>query len=1596
MAYSYAWQVYSGMKTARRLKDLAKTVFSVDGNATQAFVKTYSNVWSAGSAWALQSGWFWKGTGSSDFNFASPEENSDWVRQSTVTERNANGFKTAANDALATPSLTIYDANGFWPLAKLKSGATGAVMGFQSYEDAGDWQLAGNAAIQAGDAHTGSRCVHLPTGGSLQNTALTADSGQYVFSCWVKGSDVDAAWRLTAGSATATLGVPQSDVWQYIFTFISVDKDGSAASAALANTGSGELMVDDIRFCPVACRFSVTVYDESTRYPCARLGPNGETMRVFYDERLRLIGSTGADDGMATLHSRHYSDAGLKMFDDTVNDPGSILAMRSRNGGPWDDFRDNNWQNRWSGDANAWQVSDQALVHQGSSQDSVDLIGSEQYCNYAVQVSVSCPDSQKLTGKLGLKIGSGLSVQWNPDQSRWELLVGTTLQDQFSGGLEDVMHWLVIAGEHGVVFCLNDRQVLSYAAESKATAISGALSLFAGDAGVGFSQVLVALQPLTHMVYRDGTGRPVQIQQLADNQVIARQALFDELGRSTIHTKPVSYDQTILGYRSGLVTGFDSSTGEMSGDVSNYYNGEDGRSNDEGYPYSRQRIEDSGLSRVQELGRPGKAFAIGADGSHTVSYRYGVNGGNPFYGTSANGQYKVRIQSDADGLATATVNDLIGNRLARVSGESGFPLGSIYSSCELDPQDNRAVIRTPNHFAPPSGTAEDWLVKRNFDYRNRLLDSSSADAGQTQTLHDTLGRLRFSLIADGCGTGSQNPCQGLSETPVTILYRCYDALGRVTEQGNYCVASWDDAAQHVDDPSWPSDAVNWRYRYSYDGDGSEQYTIGRLIEVHTNNGSQGEIVESFSHDIFGHTTGYTLHQGSDSTTFIYHYDNQGHLLRIDYPALGELAAQSVTYSHDARCLLASIGTPDEADAYATYTRNAAGQITVATLGKGAEAITRQFAYHCRGWLKSCEDDFSSETLYYEDSNPDGTNTVRYNGLISALEYTRQDGTDFSWTYLYDTFGRMQSVSRADGFARQYSYDPNGNLTKVETTGEPVTFTYDGSNFLLTAGNRSYTARPSGEVATGGDMGMSYDFTSRLITAVDLTSSGQSLSMQYGAGVQRLSKTLKGSAGQTLSCRRYYPGLHKRALLEQFGDTSPGQAIRYIYGPGGILAMQTAGSTYYVLQDHQRSNRLMVTGADSDPAAVFDYLPYGQAMGDAGGSDPDLLIYRYTGQEWDPETELYNYRHRLYDPAISRFLSPDPKRQYFSPYIYAGDRPLQSIDPSGEFSLFGTIVSSAEIVVGAAMVGTGVLAPLGGMMIGAGAAGLNYSLRAKHFNSSQYFQVETAAAVSTGEIEAGVALTVVSAGAAYNVGGGTLMGAGIGGLSNTFMQINMNPNGNFSWGQWGIAEGIGAAVGTVAGGIGAAIGAGGEAAAGVAASGVANVAGDDSAVAAVDAASASSGLGAGSGGAAGLVEDTAGAVADAGGAGGDVGSGGANGMVMDTAQGPVDPGGGGPAAEPAPNAAARPAVPEGIQGGPDAPAPPAAGGGGGGGAGGYGVVDTAGDGEPAPEVRAPARPAAQNYGVEGHVDVTGEGVDVPDDPNMPVSNPWARLIETDYI
>ncbi|MGB5592791.1 MAG: RHS repeat-associated core domain-containing protein [Crocosphaera sp.] len=157
---------------------------------------------------------------------------------------------------------------------------------------------------------------------------------------------------------------------------------------------------------------------------------------------------------------------------------------------------------------------------------------------------------------------------------------------------------------------------------------------------------------------------------------------------------------------------------------------------------------------------------------------------------------------------------------------------------------------------------------------------------------------------------------------------------------------------------------------------------------------------------------------------------------------------------------------------------------------------------------------------------------------------------------------------------------------------------------------------------------------------------------YGGKNQRvLKQSWRGNSPNT--AKLYIRGMNSYPLLEKTRDANNGESeVLYIYGPGGLLAMvKNNQQLYYVLKDHEGSSRVVIdVSGDRHPvAASYDYMPFGNLLRTTG--DETILSYRYTGQEYEPETGLYNYRARLYDSTLGRFYTIDPAGQFFSPYLY---------------------------------------------------------------------------------------------------------------------------------------------------------------------------------------------------------------------------------------------------------------------------------------------------------------------------------------------------------
>src|SRR5581483_11301524 len=632
-----------------------------------------------------------------------------------------------------------------------------------------------------------------------------------------------------------------------------------------------------------------------------------------------------------------------------------------------------------------------------------------------------------------------------------------------------------------------------------------------------------------------------------------------------------------------------------------------------------------------------------------------------------------------------------------------------------------------------------------------------------QFIYDQAGRPRF-----------LQPPDGATAQPAYFWYQKYDAIGRAAENG-LIAYPWnpEDLQAKANDPSWPQ-STTWKKRFFYDGDGTSAPAIGRLSRALTQNGEndQAAVEETSVYDVRGAVISTTIKVSAyDDKIYTtgYDYDNLGNLMKITYPdATQDRKATEVTYHYNSLGQLTSVGaSPDQPDSYAAYTYNASSRVESESWHKnGPRSIQRTYQYNSPGWLTQIADDFLSEKISYlpQSANAHGY----YDGQIAATDYNFQWANapaSYSYHYQYDDVGNLIVAENNSlpggsiGVGEPVTYDGNGNFQTMKSGDGVENYTYwngtnkvrntdgsGGSDFRYDANGNTTASKRSAQQASLSSI--VYDPVTQLATTIEVGSDSPTVvSFQYGGWDKRVFKEVQAASnssgkGEASNPRKtsklYLHGNLPYPLIEKNRDSSAESDVLYIYGLGGMLAMSKNRTLYYISRDHQRSTRAIVdvSGPAATVVASFDYTPFGTLLRTTG--DQRFINYLYTGQEYDPEIGLHNYRARLYDAGLRRFYAPDPAAQFSGPYSYAGNNPILYTDPTGQFSwssIVGFMVSGLEVV-------------------------------------------------------AGVALDVLSLGTLADVGGGTLLGAGINGLVYTATHIN-----DFSWGAVGVQEAIGAGIGT---------------------------------------------------------------------------------------------------------------------------------------------------------------------------------------------------------
>jgi RHS repeat-associated protein len=534
---------------------------------------------------------------------------------------------------------------------------------------------------------------------------------------------------------------------------------------------------------------------------------------------------------------------------------------------------------------------------------------------------------------------------------------------------------------------------------------------------------------------------------------------------------------------------------------------------------------------------------------------------------------------------------------------------------------------------------------REYDQLGRLTLVTDAQNGETRFAYDLLGNQTEVLDANGQSTtlayddlgrlASTTDASGLPE------FVFFDEAGNLIKRID----------RELQETHYRYDSLNRLQQVARIGSGFAdvlQYDDrGNLESI-----SNPEVTYSFSYDArdrltskadsrLGRTLQYTSYD--DANRLLEKVDYQGEATRFQYDRTGRLIAEEnpaylqVSYHYDpAGRLLDRILSSGVRTRYAYDDANRLTGLTQRTAG-GTVVSSLTYGYDPVGNIMSIDDGSGPVPRGYD--------------ALHRLTSVATPGHQDYLAYSYDPVGNRLTET-ANAGVRHFVSGPANRLQEIRQTNAQgallASFEYDDNGavverkdgqqnvvYALTRNDRGQVEAMSGP---GGTVQLGYDPQGYRVRRTDASGvhayhlEGEHMEAIYdGAGALE-AKYLRGTVIDEVVAAFYVDGAGKETAYQYHHDAL--QSVLALSGHAGTVE------------------------------ETLTYAPFGQATGQTGTSPSRL---RYTGREQDPETGLYYYRARYYDPDLGRFLSPDPLGfggGDVNLYAYVGNNPLNANDPTG--------------------------------------------------------------------------------------------------------------------------------------------------------------------------------------------------------------------------------------------------------------------------------------------------------------------------------------------
>ena len=496
--------------------------------------------------------------------------------------------------------------------------------------------------------------------------------------------------------------------------------------------------------------------------------------------------------------------------------------------------------------------------------------------------------------------------------------------------------------------------------------------------------------------------------------------------------------------------------------------------------------------------------------------------------------------------------------------------------------------------------------------------------------------------------GNLNKVEDLIADKVTIFR--YDSRGRLCEY-------------YVNDSDNELDQSALCLRYDEEGRLKTQiYT--RYYKYGSGSISYFSFDQNFSYnEIDGTLSGCVIDGDGYSSAINYSYDDFGRLSTVGKSMVtldGDGVGQNVSYTY--------VKHSDPDDGTITYNRVDSVTNEYVTLSNGsssaltAEAFT--YTYDASGNITEIK--------------KNGATLFRY-AYDSLNQLVREDNTLSGRTYVYE-------YDRAGNIKSKKTYDYTTATTVSTTLYSTQTYTYGSSRSgdILTALNGSTISydgalNPLSYVINGSECTLTWT-QGRRLASISGEEEGTDYTYTYNDEGIRTGKTVDG-------VEHIYHLSGTQILSEEWTENGVQHLIVYSHDASGSpISMTYRKSTdaataaeVYFLASNPQGDITYIYDIDGNRVVTYNYDAWGNILSITGTKATTIGRYnpfRYRGYYYDNETGFYYLNSRYYDPAVGRWISPEPNADQgnfdcgagliaYNVYSYCANNPVLYADPDGE-------------------------------------------------------------------------------------------------------------------------------------------------------------------------------------------------------------------------------------------------------------------------------------------------------------------------------------------